>query len=297
MLIKVGTRGSKLALTQTNWVINELKKKNPSLKFQIKEIKTKGDVLNNISLEKLGDKGLFVKEIEEELLNNEIDIAIHSMKDMPSSLPKGLIFAKPPKREDPSDVLITPHSINSINDLPLGATIGTGSKRRKYQLQILRNDLKVVSIRGNVDTRIKKMIDLKLDGIILASAGINRLGIESNNVYKVIKIATDDILPAPAQGILAIELKEDKTKLLDIVNSIADETTFIQCVAERSFLATIGGNCHMPIGAYCHILKDEIKLTGLLGSEDGTNLKKESITGTINNAEFLGVKLGNQIKS
>lgn len=168
MKVVVGTRGSKLALTQTNWVIDELKKNNPEVDFEIKIIKTKGDLVQHLSLDKIGDKGLFVKEIEQQLLYKEIDIAVHSMKDMPSCLPAGLKFAGIPKREDPRDVLILKEGYTSIDDLPQGAKIGTGSKRRKYQLLRARPDLEIVPIRGNIDTRVRKIEDENLDGVVLA---------------------------------------------------------------------------------------------------------------------------------
>ena len=177
MKIVVGTRGSKLAVTQTNWVIDKLKEKHPSVEFEVKIIKTKGDLIQNVSLDKIGDKGLFVREIEQQLIDGEIDMAVHSMKDMPSSLPEGLKFASVPKREDQRDVLILKDGYNSLEDLPQGATIGTGSKRRKYQLLNHRPDLNIVSIRGNVDTRIRKIKDENLDGIVLAASGILRVGL------------------------------------------------------------------------------------------------------------------------
>ena len=197
MKIIVGTRGSKLAVTQTNWVINKLKEKHPEVEFETKIIKTKGDLIQNVSLDKIGDKGLFVKEIEQQLIDGQIDMAVHSMKDMPSNLPEGLKFASIPKREDARDVLVLKEGYSSINDLPNGAKVATGSKRRKYQLLKYRPDLNIVPIRGNVDTRIRKIVDENLDGVVLAASGLLRVGLEDKITYYIPK---DIMIPAPAQG-------------------------------------------------------------------------------------------------
>ena len=206
MKLVVGTRGSNLALVQTNWVVDQLKKENPGVEFEIKIIKTKGDLIKDLPLDKIGDKGLFVKEIEKSLLDGEIDMAVHSMKDMPSYLPEGLKFAHSPKREDPRDALIFKEGYKSLDDLPQGARIGTGSKRRKYQLLKHRPDLEIVPIRGNIETRIKKIETEKLDGVVLAASGLRRAGLDDKIDYY---IPTDIMLPAPAQGILALEIRED----------------------------------------------------------------------------------------
>lgn len=292
MKIVVGTRGSKLAVTQTNWVIDRLKEKNPSVEFEVKIIKTKGDIIQHVSLDKIGDKGLFVKEIEQQLLDGGIDMAVHSMKDMPSSLPEGLKFASIPKREDPRDVLILKEGYNSLEDLPKGATIGTGSKRRKYQLLNHRPDLNIVPIRGNVDTRIRKIVDENLDGVVLAASGILRVGLEEKISYY---LPTDIVVPAPAQGALAIEIRKNEPKIDEVINSLKDEITEIQVAAERGFLDGVNGSCHIPMGAYCKVDGEIINLTGLYGDEEGKALVIKSMEGSVHAPRELGIELAKLI--
>ncbi|OPJ55969.1 hydroxymethylbilane synthase [Alkalithermobacter paradoxus] len=288
MKIVVGSRGSKLALSQTNWVVDKLKENNPEIDFEIKIIKTKGDKIQNIALEKIGDKGLFVKEIEEALLNKEIDIAVHSMKDMPSDVPMGLKFSCIPKREDARDVLILREGYNSIDDLPQGAKIGTGSKRRKYQLLRYRNDLNIVAIRGNVDTRIRKIDEENLDGIVLAAAGMHRLGLyDKISCYIPVEI----MIPAPSQGALCIQIRENEEDLEKILKCIDHENTRLQVKAERAFLKGVNGSCHIPIGALCEINGDKVVIEGLLGNEDGSIIVRKSISGNVDECENLGYKL------
>lgn len=292
MKIVVGSRGSKLALIQTNWVINEIKKKNPNIDFEIKVIKTKGDKILDKSLDKIGDKGLFVKEIENALLNETIDIAVHSMKDMPTELPNGLVITKVPKREDYRDVLILKDKINSLNDIPYGAKIGTGSKRRKYQLLNLRPDLNIVPIRGNVETRIDKIYSEGLYGVLLAAAGVKRLGLNDKISYYFSK---DELLPAPSQGALAIEIKNNRNDLIEIINKISDEKSNRQIIAERSFLKNVNGSCHIPIGAYCDVTFNQIILEGILGDEEGNLLIRKKIIGNLGEEEKLGQLLARRI--
>ena len=292
MKIVVGTRGSNLALIQTNWVVDELKKANPDVEFEVKIIKTKGDLIKDLPLDKIGDKGLFVKEIEKSLLNKEIDMAVHSMKDMPSYLPEGLKFASSPKREDPRDVLIFKEGYKSIEDLPKGARIGTGSKRRKYQLLKHRPDLEIVPIRGNIETRIKKIETENLDGVVLAASGLKRAGLEEKIDYY---IPTDIMLPAPAQGILALEIRENDEETESIINSIKDDTTKVQIDAERGFLIGVNGSCHIPMGAYCDIDGDKIKLTGLYGDGEGKKIIIKSQEGTIEDAPKIGYELAKSV--
>ncbi|MGL4606166.1 MAG: hydroxymethylbilane synthase [Eubacteriaceae bacterium] len=295
MNVKVGTRGSALAIKQSQWLIDVLKKNNPSITFEMVIIKTKGDLVQNKPLDKIGDKGLFTKELEEALLSNEIDMAIHSMKDMPSRLPKGLVLTDPPKREDPRDVLITPHQVKSLFELPQKSVIGTGSKRRSYQVKNLRPDIKVTGIRGNVDTRIRKMFEENLDGIILAAAGLNRLGLVEDfekNGYYMVPLDLNDFVPAPTQGILGVEVREDNDGIKALMATISDEKTRIQMEAERSFLKTLNGNCHIPVGVYCDVKPkgEGLKITGLYGLEDGTRVVMKTVAGEIQNAKALGKK-------
>lgn len=292
MKIVVGTRGSKLALIQTNWVIDKLKEIYSEIEFEIKIIKTKGDLIQNVSLDKMGDKGIFVKEIEQQLIDKKIDMAVHSMKDMPSSLPEGLKFTSIPKREDARDVLVLKNGYSSINDLPIGAKIATGSKRRKYQLLKQRPDLNIVPIRGNIDTRIKKIVDENLDGVVLAAAGLLRAGLEHKISYYIPK---DIMIPAPAQGALAIEIRENSNDIDEIVKSLKDIKSEIQVAAERGFLDGINGSCHIPIGAYCDVKGENITLTGLYGDEEGNNLITKTIEGKASQARELGLELARAI--
>ncbi len=280
----IGTRGSKLALVQTNYVIDKLKKAYPEDTFEVVIIKTTGDVEQKKALDKIGSKGIFVKEIEEGLLSGRIHMAVHSMKDMPEEPEPGLIFAKIWSREDPRDVLILKNA-SSLEELPKGAVIGTGSKRRKYQLLKLRPDLQVVGIRGNIDTRLRKLyegapvelskdfgeqgIQRTLDGIVLAAAGIKRLGREKEITQY---LSSEEMIPAPAQGALALELPEDAPELRKKLDALSDDETDLCVNVEREFLKQIGGNCHLPVGAYCDIVDDQLRLRAMFGNEDGSKL-------------------------
>ncbi len=279
----IGTRGSKLALVQTDYVIDKLKKAYPDDDFEDVIIKTTGDIEQKKALDKIGSKGIFVKEIEDELLSGKIHMAVHSMKDMPDEPAAGLTFAKAWKREDPRDVLVLKNAA-SLDELPQGAVVGTGSKRRKYQLLKLRPDLKVVGIRGNIDTRLRKLYDgeIMLDGIVLAAAGIKRIGRESEITQF---FSEDEVIPAPAQGTLALELRADNAELMQKLDALSDEETDLCANVERDFLKQIGGNCHLPVAAYCDIVsvKDSsndisknsrLRLLAMFGSEDGNSLAR-----------------------
>lgn len=292
MKIVVGSRGSNLALTQTNWVISELKKHHPNIEFEVKIIKTKGDLIQNVSLDKIGDKGLFVKEIEQQLIDKKIDIAVHSMKDMPSSLPEGLKFAGIPKREDIRDVLILKEGYSSLEDLPNGAKIGSGSKRRKYQLLKHRPDLDIVPIRGNIETRMRKIEDENLCGVILAAAGLIRAGLKDKiSCY----LDVDKIIPAPAQGALGIEIRQEDPEVEKILDCLTDKVSEIQVSAERGFLDGINGSCHIPIGAHCEVNGENINLTGLYGDEEGKKLITKTISGKALEAREVGIELAKLI--
>lgn len=288
MKIRVGTRGSNLALIQTNWAIDRLKEKFPEVEFEVKIIKTKGDKILHLSLDKIGDKGLFVKEIENQLLEGEIDLAVHSMKDMPAEVVEGLKFAAVPKREDPRDAIILREGLNSFDELPIGATIGTGSKRRKYQLLRKRPDLNIVPIRGNIETRISKIESENLDGIVLAASGVIRVDLEE----KITEfLPVDLMIPAPAQGALALEIRENDEELEKMIDAIKDEISQIQTDAERSYLAGIDGSCHIPMGAYCEVDGEKLTLTGIFGDEDGEKITVVSLEGDRDNPKELGSNL------
>lgn len=296
MKIMVGSRGSKLAVVQTNWLLEELRKANPEVDFELKIIKTKGDKIQHKALDKIGDKGIFTKELEDALLSGEIDMAVHSMKDMPSELPEGLMLSVPPMREDPRDVLLTPHKINAVQELPENAVIGTGSKRRIYQLKNIRKDFEVVGIRGNIDTRIRKMQEQGLDGIILAAAGLKRIGVYESEDYTCIPLDPCQFVSAPAQGILAVEIREDNETVKTLMESVSNPVTKAQMTAERQFLISLNGSCHIPIGAYCDVEDEKLTLYGIFGNEDGTILYKGQTEGALGEEAEMGDRLAKELR-
>jgi hydroxymethylbilane synthase len=276
--IVVGSRRSKLALTQTNWVINQLKELGAPFDFRVEEIVTKGDKILNVTLSKVGGKGLFVKEIEQAMFDKRIDIAVHSMKDMPAVLPEGLVIGSIPEREDPRDVLISNGNI-PLSELKSGSVIGTSSLRRSAQVLANRPDLEIKWIRGNIDTRMAKLESGEYDGIILAASGLKRMGWAEDKVTEFID--PDICVPAVGQGALAIECREDDTELLDWLAKFTSMQTADTVFAERAFLAKMEGGCQVPIAGYATINeKDEITLTALVGSPDGKVIYKEMVTGT-----------------
>lgn len=280
MYYKVGTRSSKLAVRQTESVVKALKTAFPQDEFEIIKIETTGDKNPTDAIDKIGSKGVFVDTIEEALLKGEISLAVHSMKDMPDKPREGLVFTKPLKREDPRDVLIL-REAKGLKELKPGARIATGSKRRMYQLLKIRPDLEIVPIRGNVDTRIRKLYEADsngnmLDGIVLAAAGLKRLGREDEITGY---LSVDEMIPAPAQGILALEVKEDNLPLIQKINSLHDEYTESSLYLERGFLKKVGATCHDPVGAYAYQDKDEWVLRAIFGNPDGTELKTVCVKG------------------
>ncbi|WP_114569933.1 hydroxymethylbilane synthase [Exiguobacterium flavidum] len=274
--IIVGSRSSKLAMTQTKWVIDQLKKAGAPYEFEIKNIITKGDRILDVTLSKVGGKGLFVKEIEQQMIDSEIDIAVHSMKDLPSELPEGLIIGATPARVDARDVLITKTG-GGLETLPQGAVVGTSSLRRASQLLKMRPDLVIEPIRGNIDTRLEKLKTGPFDGILLAAAGLQRMGWSDEVVSEY--LSTEDMIPAVGQGILAIECREHDTEVRDLLNTIHDEWTEKVAFAERSFLAAIEGSCHVPVGGFAVINEDmTTTLRGFIGSVDGQEILIEKET-------------------
>ncbi|MDP4163569.1 MAG: hydroxymethylbilane synthase [Bacillota bacterium] len=275
--IIVGSRRSKLALTQTKWVIEQLKMLGAPFEFEIKEIVTKGDRILDVTLSKVGGKGLFVKEIEQAMLDKEIDMAVHSMKDMPAVLPEGLTIGSIPFREDHRDALISRGHI-ALKDLKPGAVIGTSSLRRSSQLLLKRPDLEIKWIRGNVDTRLAKLEEGEYDAIILAAAGLSRLGWASEVVTEFLD--SESCVPAVGQGALSIECREDDQELRSILDKFTCEKTDRAVRAERSFLHKMEGGCQVPIAGYAYVdEKDEIVLTGLVASPDGKIVYKEEVRG------------------
>lgn len=275
--IIVGSRRSKLALTQTNWVIEQLKKLGAPFEFEVKEIVTKGDRILDVTLSKVGGKGLFVKEIEQAMLDKEIDMAVHSMKDMPAVLPDGLVIGCIPFREDHRDAIISKDHV-PFDQLKPGAVIGTSSLRRSAQLLAKRPDLEMKWIRGNVDTRLGKLEANEYDAIILAAAGLSRLGWASDVITELI----DDELcvPAVGQGALSIECRGDDKELLALFEKFTCKKTDRAVRAERAFLHKMEGGCQVPIAGFAFINEqDEIELTGLVGSPDGTIIIKEKEIG------------------
>ncbi|MGE7666167.1 hydroxymethylbilane synthase [Ureibacillus composti] len=275
--IIVGSRKSKLALTQTNWFINELKNAGVPFEFEVKEIVTKGDKILDVQLSKVGGKGLFVKEIEQALYNKEIDFAVHSMKDMPAVLPEGLVIGCIPPREDARDAFISKGHVK-FADLPKGAIVGTSSLRRSAQLLQARPDIEIKWIRGNVDTRLAKLENEDFDAIILAAAGLKRLGWSEEVVTEFIDI--DLCLPAVAQGSLGIECRADDEELLAELSKLTDQNTWNEAHAERAFLAAMDGGCQVPIAGFAKTNGEEITLTGLVAAPDASVIYKESVTGT-----------------
>ncbi|HET6460124.1 MAG TPA: hydroxymethylbilane synthase [Syntrophales bacterium] len=289
----MGTRGSLLALTQTNWVAERLKRTAPAVTIETVVIKTKGDVLQDAPLAKVGGKGLFVKEIEDALLRDEVDIAVHSMKDVPMELPEGLEIGVMSEREDPRDVLISKDRVR-LEDMPTGARIGTGSLRRGFQLLHFFPDIKLVSIRGNLDTRIRKIQKDGLDGIIVAAAGLKRLG-WADRITQVMPM--EIMLPAVGQGVLGIELRKDDETVLRTVSFLNHPRTSVEVSAERAFLKRLGGGCQLPVAAYGVKKESELTLRGLLGSLDGRELIKDEVIGSSDDAEVLGTSLAERILS
>ncbi|GHH97207.1 hydroxymethylbilane synthase [Neobacillus kokaensis] len=284
--IIVGSRRSKLALTQTNWVIDQLKKIDPSLEFEVKEIVTKGDKILDVTLSKVGGKGLFVKEIEQAMLDKEIDMAVHSMKDMPAVLPEGLTIGCVPFREDHRDALISKGHVK-LADLKPGAIIGTSSLRRSAQLLAQRPDIEIKWIRGNVDTRLAKLETEDYDAIILAAAGLSRLGWTSDVVTEFLD--TDVCIPAVGQGALSIECRADDQELLDLFEKFTCKKTDKAVRAERAFLQKMEGGCQVPIAGFAQVEdNDEIVLNVLVGSPEGQEIFKEVVRGQ--EPEELGIK-------
>ena len=285
----IGTRGSKLALFQSNLVKELLKKNYPQYNFVLKKIKTKGDILIDKALDRKIDKGFFVNEIQKMLINKKIHIAVHSLKDLPVESNENLLISAILKRANPQDVFLSKNK-KKLEDFTENEIIGSSSLRRKAQLLKLNPKLNVIDIRGNVDTRIKKMERGEYDGLILAAAGIERLGLDN---YITEFISNSDILSAPGQGAIAVEIKKDNIQLKKITSSINDEFSRVTTSTERSFMKLMGGGCNYPIAALSTVKNDKILIDGLVINLNGTKLIRSSAEDNINNWHDLSISLAN----
>lgn len=284
----IATRGSALALWQANFIKENLEELDPALRVSLNVIKTKGDVIQDVPLDKVGGKGLFVKEIEQALLDGRADLAVHSIKDVPMALPEGLILGCIPKREEVSDCFLS-NTFSSLDKLPFGARVGTSSLRRKAQLLSKRPDLQIVNLRGNIDTRLRKLDNGEYDAIILATAGLFRLGLHAKYMQPLEKSA---LLPAVGQGALGIECSEDNYQLLVLLASLEDRASRVCVDTERSFLKTLNGSCQVPIAASAVMTDEEtVRIEGLVAEEDGSLVIKDEKTGNAIDSEKTGAEL------
>ena len=293
--LKIASRRSKLAMVQTLWVKDQLEKNIPNLEVSIEAMATQGDKILDVALAKIGDKGLFTKELEAQMLVGHADIAVHSLKDLPTNLPNGLKLGCITKREDPADALVVSkkNTCYKLETLPEGSIVGTSSLRRLAQLRNKYPHLVFKDIRGNVITRIEKLDAGEFDCIILAAAGLKRLGFESR-IHQI--IPSEISLHAVGQGALGIECKSDDKKVLEIINILEDKPTSQRCLAERAFLRELEGGCQVPIGVNSKIQNEQLCLTGMVASLDGERLIKDQYIGNINDPEEVGKELAKKLK-
>jgi hydroxymethylbilane synthase len=288
----VGTRGSSLALWQTEHVIARLQAAVPSVDIVVRTIKTQGDLVRDRALSQVGGRGLFVKEIENALLVGEIDLAVHSLKDMPTEQPGGLVLGAILQRGDPRDALVVRGGKGSLSTLPPGAQVGTSSLRRRAQLLAARPDLRVIDLRGNVDTRLRKLAAGQYDAVVLAAAGLTRLG-HGDAISQVLTV--DLMLPAVGQGALCVQVRADDGMTRSLVECLDHPTTRQATQAERAFLCRLQGGCQVPIGAYAEVKDRQVYLRGLLAALDGTRLVRDEIHGPATEADQLGTTLAERM--
>ena len=293
--IRIGSRKSQLALVQTYWVQEQLRQHFPDRQFEVETMSTQGDKILDVALAKIGDKGLFTKELELGMLNNQIDFAVHSLKDLPTQLPEGLILGCVTKRVDPADALVVheKHQDKQIDTLPEGAVVGTSSLRRLAQLRHHFPHLTFKDIRGNVNTRLGKLDGGEYDAIILAVAGLQRLGM-GDRIHQI--IPGEISLHAVGQGALGIECRESDPEVLELLKVLEHEPTRDRCYAERAFLRELEGGCQVPIGVNTEIEGETLTLTGMVASLDGKQLVKDTIRGKASDAEQLGRELATRLK-
>ncbi|MDZ7957580.1 MAG: hydroxymethylbilane synthase [Aulosira sp. DedQUE10] len=293
--IRIGSRKSQLALVQTYWVQEQLQKSFPDIAFEVHTMSTQGDKILDVALAKIGDKGLFTKELEVGMLNQEIDFAVHSLKDLPTNLPQGLTLAAITERENPADALVLheKHKGQQIDTLPEGAVIGTSSLRRLAQLRHKFPHFTFKDVRGNLNTRMAKLDAGEYDALILAVAGLERLGM-GDRVHQI--LPKEISLHAVGQGALGIECRTDDTELISLLKAIEHPQTRDRCLAERAFLRDLEGGCQVPIGVNTEINGEQLTLTGIVASVDGQNLVKDTVSGEAKNAEQLGTELANLLR-
>lgn len=293
--VRIASRKSQLALVQTYWVQGELQKHFPDITFEVQTMSTQGDKILDVALAKIGDKGLFTKELEVGMLNGDSDIAVHSLKDLPTRLPEGLMLGCVTEREDPADALVVHenHKDKQLDTLPEGAIVGTSSLRRLAQLRYHYPHLEFKDIRGNLNTRLQKLDNGEYDAIILAVAGLTRLDM-SDRIHQVIPSSIS--LHAVGQGALGIECREGDENIVEIIKVLEHAPTAQRCYAERAFLRELEGGCQVPIGVNTAINGDQLTLTGMVASLDGKRLIKDSVTGNATDAEALGIQLAHQLK-
>lgn len=289
--LKIGTRGSKLALAQSSMIGDIIKNERADTEVELVIIKTKGDKIIDSPLSKVGGKGLFVKEIEEALLETRVDIAVHSIKDVPAELPDGLSIPFFPEREDPSDAFLSV-KYKKLEDIPEGSRVGTGSLRRSSQLLNKRPDIKIIPIRGNVDTRIKKLESGEVDAILLAAAGLNRLGLSSEIKQLLPPL---DFIPAVGQGALGLEVRTDDVECNRLIEFLNHSETAMAVRAERAFLNKLEGGCQVPIGAYAFIERNTIVIHGMISELDGSIIIRDSLIGACEEPEQAGETLATRL--
>ncbi len=282
--LRVGTRGSELALVQTRSIVASLKQTLPEVDIQIQIIRTKGDLVVDVPLSQVGDRGLFIKELENALMDGSVDFAVHSMKDLPSELPAGLVVASVTERLDSRDLLIT-RGARSLKELPRNATLATGSLRRRSQALASRPDLQIVELRGNITTRLRKFDESTWDSMILASAGLARLGLAE---HVSTPIPTEQMLPAVGQGALGLEARADDAEVLECLSNLGDEVTSAEVEAERALLRRLQGGCQVPIGARGRVVDNELMLEAYVGTTDGRRHLRRKAEGTMEKARELG---------
>jgi len=289
--IKIGTRGSKLALWQAHWVKSTLNQKFPHLSIELVIIKTQGDKILDVPLAQVGGKGLFVKEIEQALMDRRVDLAVHSMKDMPADIPEGLCIGAIPKRENPSDVLISRNGLK-FSKLDSGSIIGTSSLRRGAQLRHKRTDIAIRPLRGNLDTRLRKLETEDLDAIVVAAAGVKRLNLED----RITEYLDEEImLPAVGQGALCIEIRENDPLVSEMISALDDSRTRTIVTGERSFLNRLEGGCQIPIAGHGKIENERYVLTGLVAEVDGSRVIKDIVEGPAEASERIGIDLAERL--